>query len=108
MRVGDDAASARYVRNKIRACDEAGIASFAERLPAGASEAKVLATVARFNADPEVHGILVQLPMPKHVDTHRVLATVAPAKDVDSVGIESQRALMGGLPGLRPRARRRA
>ncbi|MDH0866260.1 bifunctional methylenetetrahydrofolate dehydrogenase/methenyltetrahydrofolate cyclohydrolase FolD [Mitsuaria sp. GD03876] len=100
--VGDDPASAVYVRNKIRACEEVGIASFAERLPAATSEAQVLATIARFNADPAVHGILVQLPLPRHIDTARVLAAVAPAKDVDGFGVESQGALLGGLPGLRP------
>jgi len=100
--VGDDPASAVYVRNKIRACDEAGIVSFAARLPASATEAEVLAVVQRFNADPAVHGILVQLPLPRQVDTNRVLAAVAPAKDVDGFGIESQGALMAGQPGLRP------
>ncbi|WP_077034874.1 bifunctional methylenetetrahydrofolate dehydrogenase/methenyltetrahydrofolate cyclohydrolase FolD [Pelomonas sp. KK5] len=100
--VGDDAASAVYVRNKIRACEEAGIASFAERLPADADEGQVLRLVERFNADPAVHGILVQLPLPKHIDTNRVLAAVAPHKDVDGFGIESQGALMAGQPGLHP------
>ena len=100
--VGDDPASAVYVRNKIRACDEAGIASFATRLPAEATEADVLAAVQRFNKAPAVHGILVQLPLPRHIDTNRVLAAVSPAKDVDGFGIESQGALMAGQPGLRP------
>ena len=100
--VGDDPASAVYVRNKIRACEEVGIASFAERLPADASECQVLSIIERFNRDPTVHGILVQLPLPRHIDTSRTLAAVAAAKDVDGFGLESQGALMGGLPGLRP------
>jgi len=100
--VGDDPASAVYVRNKIRACEEVGIASFAERLPADASESQILSIIERFNRDPAVHGILVQLPLPRHIDTSRTLAAVAAAKDVDGFGLEGQGALMGGLPGLRP------
>ena len=81
--VGDDPASAVYVRNKGRQTLEAGMRSEEHRLPATASEADVLALVARLNADPAVHGILVQLPLPPHLDSERVLARISPNKDVD-------------------------
>lgn len=81
--VGDDPASAVYVRNKTRACEEVGITSFTERLPATASTADVLAAVGRYNTRAEVHGILVQLPLPPQVDSQAVLDHVDPAKDVD-------------------------
>jgi methylenetetrahydrofolate dehydrogenase (NADP+)/methenyltetrahydrofolate cyclohydrolase len=81
--VGDDPASAVYVRNKERQIGEAGMASFPYRLPAGTSEAELLDLVTRLNADPAVHGILVQLPLPKQIGAERVLEAVDPAKDVD-------------------------
>src|SRR3954470_24671468 len=71
--VGDDPASQVYVRNKTRACQEAGIASFEERLPASTSETEVLALVEKLNHDPRVHGILVQLPLPRHIATQAVI-----------------------------------
>lgn len=100
--VGNDAASIVYVRNKVRACDEVGIVAFAERLPADATEDQVPASVRRFNEDPSVNGILVQPPLPRHIDSPRILAAVSPDKDVDGFGLESQGTLLGGLPGLRP------
>ncbi len=81
--VGEDPASQVYVRNKRRACEEAGIASFAHDLPADASEAELLALIDRLNADPAVNGILVQLPLPGHMDTQAVIERIRPDKDVD-------------------------
>ena len=81
--VGDDPASAVYVRNKERQIGEAGMASFPYRLPAGTTETELLDLVARLNADPAVHGILIQLPLPKQIAAERVLEAVDPAKDVD-------------------------
>jgi len=83
--VGDDPASRVYVRNKIAACAEAGIRSEERRLPAGATEDEVLAAVRDCNDDSDVDGILVQLPLPKHVDRIRVLLSIDPAKDVDGL-----------------------
>ncbi len=93
--VGDDPASAVYVRNKERACERAGMKSTLHRLDAGTPEADLLALIARLNADLDVHGILVQLPLPGHIDELRVLDAVAPEKDVDcfhpvNVGLMSQ------------------
>jgi methylenetetrahydrofolate dehydrogenase (NADP+) / methenyltetrahydrofolate cyclohydrolase len=81
--VGEDPASAVYVRSKGKACEEAGMHSVTIRLPAETPEAELLATVDRLNADPEIHGILVQLPLPKHIDSEKVLHRIDPAKDVD-------------------------
>jgi methylenetetrahydrofolate dehydrogenase (NADP+)/methenyltetrahydrofolate cyclohydrolase len=81
--VGDDPASAVYVRSKGKACEEAGMHSVTLRLPVETSEEELLAAVDRLNQDPEIHGILVQLPLPKHVDSQKVLRRIDPAKDVD-------------------------
>ena len=81
--VGEDPASAVYVRSKGRACEEAGMHSVTIRLPAETSEAELLATVDRLNNDPAIHGILVQLPLPKHINSEKVLQRIDPAKDVD-------------------------
>jgi methylenetetrahydrofolate dehydrogenase (NADP+) / methenyltetrahydrofolate cyclohydrolase len=81
--VGEDPASAVYVRSKGKACEEAGMHSVTMRLPAETSEAELLETVDRLNADPDIHGILVQLPLPKHVNSERVLRRIDPGKDVD-------------------------
>jgi len=81
--VGEDPASTVYVRSKGKACQEAGMHSVTLRLPASASEAELLETVDRLNADLEIHGILVQLPLPKHINSERVLRRIDPAKDVD-------------------------
>src|SRR5437868_14381494 len=79
---GDDPASRVYVRNKVRACEETGVRSELHECPGNVSEAELLARVVKLNADPAVHGILVQLPLPKHINAERVLEAVAPAKDV--------------------------
>ncbi|HEY0439868.1 MAG TPA: bifunctional methylenetetrahydrofolate dehydrogenase/methenyltetrahydrofolate cyclohydrolase FolD [Xanthobacteraceae bacterium] len=100
--VGDDAASSIYVRTKVKRSAEAGVRSSDHRLPATASEADVLATVARLNADPMVHGILVQLPLPPHVDAAKVIASIDPAKDVDGLHPVTVGRLASGMPTLIP------
>src|SRR5262245_11910543 len=81
--VGDNPASHVYVRNKHKACQEAGLASWVHTLPSDTTQAQLLDLVARLNADLQVHGILVQLPLPKQIDEDAVIRAVAPAKDVD-------------------------
>jgi methylenetetrahydrofolate dehydrogenase (NADP+)/methenyltetrahydrofolate cyclohydrolase len=100
--VGDDAASAVYVRNKVKACQDSGLHSLLERYDATLSQEQLLARVAAFNADAAIHGVLVQMPLPKHLDAHRVIEAIAPAKDVDGFSVTSAGELMTGLPGLRP------
>jgi methylenetetrahydrofolate dehydrogenase (NADP+)/methenyltetrahydrofolate cyclohydrolase len=100
--VGDDPASQVYVRNKERAATRAGIKSEVIRLPATASEAEILAQVEKLNADPAVHGILVQLPLPDGVDEQKVIETIAPDKDVDGFHPVNAGRLLSGLPGLVP------
>ena len=81
--VGDNPASQVYVRMKERACGEMGIASFEHRLPGNTTERRLLSLIARLNQDKRVHGILVQLPLPKHIDEKKVLNAIDPVKDVD-------------------------
>ncbi len=100
--VGDDAASQVYVRNKDRAAQEAGFAVRTVRLAAGTSTTKLLGVVAELNADAEVHGILVQLPLPAGVDAACVVRAIDPAKDVDGLHPDNVAALVMGAPGLRP------
>jgi methylenetetrahydrofolate dehydrogenase (NADP+)/methenyltetrahydrofolate cyclohydrolase len=100
--VGEDAASAVYVRSKEKATVEAGMASFAHRLPADTSEADLLALVAALNADSAVDGILVQLPLPKHIDEARVIAAIDPDKDVDGFHPINAGRLATGLEGFVP------
>jgi methylenetetrahydrofolate dehydrogenase (NADP+)/methenyltetrahydrofolate cyclohydrolase len=100
--VGNDPASQVYVRGKGRACSAAGLASFELRLPAETSEAALLAEVATLNADDRVDGVLVQLPLPGHIDARRVIAAVDPAKDVDGFHPVNVGRLWSGLPGLVP------
>ena len=100
--VGDDPASTVYVRNKVKACHDSGLLSVLERYEATMSLADLLARIAALNADPGIHGILVQMPLPKHLDAHRVIEAIAPAKDVDGFSVRSAGELMTGLPGLRP------
>jgi len=100
--VGDDPASAVYVRNKVRACDESGFHSVLERHDASMAQPALLARIAALNADASIHGILVQMPLPKHLDPQAVIEAIAPAKDVDGFSIASAGQLMTGLPGLRP------
>jgi methylenetetrahydrofolate dehydrogenase (NADP+)/methenyltetrahydrofolate cyclohydrolase len=99
---GDNPASRVYVRNKVRACEETGVQSFLIELPNSVSEAELLDRVGALNADPRVHGILVQLPLPKHIDAELVLETVAPAKDVDGFHLHNLGALVAGRPGIVP------
>lgn len=100
--VGDDPASAVYVRNKVKACQEHGLHSVLEKYDATLSEGELLARIAAMNADPAIHGILVQMPLPKHIDPHKVIEAIATAKDVDGFSVHSAGSLMAGLPGLRP------
>jgi methylenetetrahydrofolate dehydrogenase (NADP+)/methenyltetrahydrofolate cyclohydrolase len=100
--VGEDPASAVYVRNKIKACEDSGIHSVFEKYPADLSEAQLLERIAALNADPKIHGILVQLPLPKHIDAHKVIEAIAPEKDVDGFHISNAGLLMTGQPLFRP------
>ena len=100
--VGGDPASAIYVRRKHEACQEVGIETFDHHLPAETSEADLLALVARLNADSRVNGILVQLPLPDHIDEGRVLRAVAPLKDVDGFHPQSAGQLYLGEPTFVP------
>jgi methylenetetrahydrofolate dehydrogenase (NADP+)/methenyltetrahydrofolate cyclohydrolase len=100
--VGDDPASRVYVRNKVKACEEAGIRSLLEEYSADLPEAELLARIAALNADPAVHGILVQMPLPKHIAAAKVIEAIATDKDVDGYSVESAGRLVAGLPGFRP------
>jgi methylenetetrahydrofolate dehydrogenase (NADP+)/methenyltetrahydrofolate cyclohydrolase len=100
--VGEDPASEVYVRNKGKQTHEAGMASFEHKLPAETSEADLLALIARLNADPTVHGILVQLPLPKHLDSDLVINAIAPAKDVDGFHISNVGLLGTGQKAMVP------
>jgi methylenetetrahydrofolate dehydrogenase (NADP+)/methenyltetrahydrofolate cyclohydrolase len=100
--VGDDPASQVYVRHKVADCQGVGMRSILDRLPADSSEEALLTRIQALNADPAVHGILVQLPLPRHLDAHKVIATISPAKDVDCFHVASVGALMAGLPGFKP------
>ena len=101
--VGNNPASATYVRMKGKACEEAGLYHETIRLPPETSEAELLTLIDRLNADPKIHGILVQLPLPKQIDSQRVLRRVAPAKDVDGFHPENVGKVSIGDPtGFRP------
>ena len=100
--VGDNPASAVYVRNKVKDCQEVGIHSILDRLPADTTEAALLARIAELNADPSIHGILVQLPLPAHIDEHRVIEAIAPSKDADGFHVSNVGLLMTGKPLFRP------
>jgi len=99
--VGDNPASQVYVRNKVKACADAGLHSVLEKYDASMSEAELLARVEALNNDPAIHGILVQLPLPKHIASHKVIEAISPAKDVDGFAIESAGALMVGETGFK-------
>jgi len=99
--VGDNPASQVYVRNKVKACEDAGLHSVLEKYEATMTEAKLLARVEALNNDPSIHGILVQLPLPKHIDDHKVIEAIAPEKDVDGFHVSSAGALMVGEPGFK-------
>ncbi len=100
--VGENQASQVYVRNKVKACEENGIYSILDRQPASISESELLERIAALNADPRIHGILVQLPLPTHIDSHKVIEAIAPAKDVDGFHMISAGALMTGNHGFKP------
>ena len=100
--VGDNPASQVYVRNKVKACEDNGLYSVLDKHPATLSEADLLARVKALNNDPAIHGILVQLPLPAHIDAHKVIEAIAPAKDVDGFHVASAGALMVGQPGFWP------
>ena len=100
--VGNDPASQVYVRNKVKACADAGLHSVLEKYEADMSEADLLARVDALNNDPSIHGILVQLPLPAHIDAQKVIEAISPAKDVDGFHIASAGALMTGAPGFWP------
>jgi methylenetetrahydrofolate dehydrogenase (NADP+)/methenyltetrahydrofolate cyclohydrolase len=99
---GDDAASRVYVRNKTLAADEVGVASSVIELPASVTQAELMERISALNSDPAVHSILVQLPLPKHIDAARVLEGIAPAKDVDGFHQANLGALLAGRPGAVP------
>lgn len=100
--VGENPASQAYVRGKEKDCAECGILSNIIALPASISEEDLLSHVAKLNMDPNVHGILVQLPLPKHINEHKVIASIFPEKDVDGFTPVSAGSLLLGLPGFRP------
>ncbi len=100
--VGDNPASQVYVRNKVKACSDAGLHSVLEKYEATMTEAELLARVDALNNDPAIHGILVQLPLPAHIDAHKVIEAISPAKDVDGFHVASAGALMVGQPGFWP------
>ena len=98
--VGDDPASHVYVRNKVQACADTGVHSVLEKYQALMTESALLERIAAWNADTQIHGILVQLPLPKHMDAHKVIEAIAPAKDVDGFHVASAGALMTNTPGF--------
>lgn len=100
--VGEEPASAVYVRNKVAACEQAGLYSELQRYPATLTEAELLGHIQALNANPSIHGILVQLPLPKHIDAHKVIETIAAEKDVDGFHISNAGLLMTGKPLFRP------
>ena len=100
--VGDNPASQVYVRNKVKACEDNGLYSLLDKQPATLSEADLLARIESLNNDPAIHGILVQLPLPAHIDAQKVIEAIAPAKDVDGFHVASAGALMVGQPGFWP------
>ncbi len=100
--VGDNPASQVYVRNKVKACQEAGLHSVLEQYDATFSQSALLERIQALNADASIHGILVQLPLPPHIDAHQVIEAISPEKDVDGFHVASAGALMTGLPGFWP------
>jgi methylenetetrahydrofolate dehydrogenase (NADP+)/methenyltetrahydrofolate cyclohydrolase len=100
--VGEDPASQVYVKHKVNDSQQTGLEATLERYPATLTEAELLARIDTLNNDPAVHGILVQLPLPEHMDSHKVIEAIAPAKDVDGFHVASAGALMVGQPGFWP------
>ena len=99
--VGENPASAVYVRNKVKACADSGLHSVLEKYEASMTEAELLARIDALNNDPTIHGILVQLPLPKHIDDHKVIEAISPVKDVDGFHVASAGALMVGETGFK-------
>ena len=100
--VGENPASQVYVRNKVKACEDCGLHSILEKHPASLTEAALLNRIDALNQDTSIHGILVQLPLPEHIDAQKVIEAISPAKDVDGFHIASTGALMTGIPGFWP------
>ncbi len=100
--VGENPASQVYVRNKVKACEDTGMHSVLEKYDASMTESELLARVEALNNDPSIHGILVQLPLPAHMDAQKVIEAISPAKDVDGFHIASAGALMTGMAGFWP------
>lgn len=100
--VGEDPASHVYVRNKVKACGDVGFHSVLEKYDADLSEQALLDRIAALNADPSIHGILVQMPLPKHIDPSKVIEAIATSKDVDGYSVLSAGELVANLPGFRP------
>ena len=100
--VGEDPASQVYVRNKIKACEDCGIKSVFEKYDASLSQTDLLARINALNADASIHGILVQMPLPKHIDPHAVIEAISASKDVDGYSTLSAGELMTGKPGFNP------
>jgi methylenetetrahydrofolate dehydrogenase (NADP+)/methenyltetrahydrofolate cyclohydrolase len=100
--VGQDPASQVYVRNKVAACEKAGLHSVLEQYPADMTQEALLSRIETLNTDHRIHGILVQLPLPKHIDSHRVIETIAAQKDVDGFHVSNAGLLMTGTPLFRP------
>jgi len=100
--VGENPASQVYVRNKVKACEDCGLHSILEKHPASLTEAALLNRIDALNQDTSIHGILVQLPLPEHIDAQKVIEAISPAKDVDGFHIASAGALMTGIPGFWP------
>ena len=100
--VGDDPASQVYVRNKVQACADTGIRSVLQRQPVSMTQAALLDQIAALNDDPAVHGILVQMPLPRQIDPNAVIAAISTTKDVDGYSVLSAGELLTGSPGFRP------
>ena len=100
--VGEDPASQVYVRNKVKACGDVGFHSVLEKYDADLSEQDLLNRIAALNADPAIHGILVQMPLPRHIDPSKVIEAISTAKDVDGYSVLSAGELVANLPGFRP------
>ena len=100
--VGENPASQVYVRNKVKACHDSGLHSLLEKHPDSLTQEALLDRIGALNQDTSIHGILVQLPLPKHIDAQKVIEAISPAKDVDGFHIASAGALMTGMPGFWP------
>jgi methylenetetrahydrofolate dehydrogenase (NADP+) / methenyltetrahydrofolate cyclohydrolase len=100
--VGEDPASQVYTKHKVNDSQQTGLAATLERFPVDMNEADLLARIDALNRDPSVHGILVQLPLPKHMDSHKVIEAISPAKDVDGFHVANAGALLVGQPGFWP------